>query len=176
MAIASIEVFSRYHVTSSDRRARLQNEVSTTLEHMSKQLLGAIGNTGNWAVKVNNNCIRVRLDSNHNGFVDDNDTWIAYCLAGISTPDPVINFYPNAGTDVNPGGTIETLAHKITVLQFSPGSPDGSLDATDGSLHDSVLKVEITARWLPDPAHPASQDNPEVTMNNKISMPSVSTR
>jgi len=45
LGFASINVFSRYHVITSDRRAKLQNEVSYCMEHMTRNISMAFGNT-----------------------------------------------------------------------------------------------------------------------------------
>lgn len=38
LSLFNIELFGRFHLFSSQKRARLQNEVSRALEHMTKHL------------------------------------------------------------------------------------------------------------------------------------------
>lgn len=176
IAIANIEVFSRFHVTAADRRTKLQNEISFALDHMNKRITNAIGYSTNWAVLrepyAGGERIRVRIDSNGNGKVDPTptDTWIAYRHENLGTTDSVIRFYPTIASTSN-----EIISHKILLdsgvvvkgVEFI-----GNFNPTTNYLEDNVLEVKITARWQPD--QPATQDNPEVTMRSKIYMPSVS--
>ena len=168
LGIASIEIFSRHHVLSSDRRAKLQNEASLALEHMTKHISDAIGNTASseppFVLYADNKGIRVRTDSNRDGRVDVNDVWIAYRHEDIGSPvtDSAIRYYPTAGTGVSPSGTPQPIARKVVI-----GSTGFEL-TTEGR----TIEVKITCRWHPNQA--VSVDNPEVTMRSKIDMPSVS--
>lgn len=178
LGITSIEVFSRFHVLSSNRKARLQNEASVALEHMSKYISQAIGNTVNdRALRgyADNKGIRIRIDSDGNGRADTTDTWIAYRHEDIGSPatDSEIRFYPNAGNTETPAGSYESIARKVVIstpsfygLEFI-GTFNGSMWLTD-----RIVEVKVTCRW--DPAAPVSVDNPEVTMRTRIEMPSMS--
>ncbi len=186
LGIANLQLFSRYQVTSSDRRAKLQHNASYVLEHMAKEIGQAIGDLNNPAIVAyaDNRGIRIKIDSNRDGRRDDDtvDLWIAYRHENIpplpATPtDSEIRFYRNAGDTETPSGSPETLARKIVIsdppsvygLEFSVNFNE------DNELIDNVIEVKIITRWDPDPSQPVSPDNPEVTMLNSIKMPSVST-
>jgi prepilin-type N-terminal cleavage/methylation domain-containing protein len=200
LAIGNVEIFSRYHVVSADQRAKLQNEISLSLDQMSKKLLNAIGSTGNWAVRAHaGRGVSIRIDSNPdgpNGMADSEDKWVAFVLqpkgSGVNRDNeiwycwdlPDGDTIPNAlsskceivGHKLIPGvyiGPVPTLANEHNVykgLNFLPGS-GGSWEA-DG-LHDSVLQIVAIARWFP--GEEKGNTNPEVIMDTKVSMPSVST-
>jgi hypothetical protein len=182
LGFSSIDLFSRFHVTTSDRRIQLQNDVATALEHMTKQISRAIGNTAltdTVAVKAyaDNKGIRIRIDdSPANGYVDANDTWIAYRHENIGSPatDSEIRFYPNAGSIETPAEPHESIAHRIVIssggvygVEFS-----GNFDV-NGWLLDNILEVKVSGRW--NPAQTVSNENPEVTLRTRILMPAVST-
>lgn len=183
LGISNLEVFSRYQVTSSDRRAQLQNEASLVLEHMAKWISRAIGDPNDMAVKAydDNKGIRIRIDDNPaDGRVSPADTWIAYRHEDIADPpiDSEVRFYPNAGnTEILPVGpnAYQVLARKVLIstptlygLEFS-----GNFDA-NGWLADNAIEVKIITRWNPVSSVPVSPDNPQVQMRNIIRMPSVS--
>ena len=174
IGLSSIDLFSRYHVLTADRRVRLQNEVSLALEHMTKHISQAIGSTlrldRNTDPAVvfyqNTQGFRIRIDSNPvNGRPDQTDTWIAYCHEPINGPQPDsgIFYYSNAGATEPPGGNPEIITHKVVT------------DNTGFTyiLTDNYLTIGIVCRW--DPTQPRSADNPEISLNTTIKMPSVST-
>lgn len=167
IGIVSIEIFSRYQVLSSDRRAKLQNEASLVLEHMTKHISQAIGDTvSNPAIRVyaDNKGIRVRVDSNQNGMVDAADTWIAYRHEDIGSPatDSEIRYYENTGDTEAPVGSYESIARKIVI----------SSNGLEFVVSDRVIEVKVFCRF--NPAQGVSVDNPEVTMRTKIDIPAVS--
>ena len=47
LGLLNIDMFGRYQVLSSNRRAQLQNQVSFLIDHISKQILFAEGNITN---------------------------------------------------------------------------------------------------------------------------------
>jgi hypothetical protein len=171
LGFSSIDLFSRFHVTTSARRIQLQNDVATALEHMTKQISRAIGNTADPAVKAytDNKGIRIRIDDNPaNGQVDAADTWIAYRHEDIGSPatDSEIRFYPNATTSEPPAGSSESIAHRIVIS-------GGGVYGVEFWLLDNILEVKVSGRW--NPAQTVSNENPEVTLRTRILMPAVST-
>jgi len=175
IGIVSIEMFSRYQVLNSDRRAKLQNGASVALEHMAKHISQAIGNTVSGpAVRRYSDLkgVMIRVDSNNNGMADAADTWIAYRHEDIGGPatDSEIIFYPNSGSTETPVGSYETITRKLVVgssgLEFI-----GNFDAQRW-LTDRSIEVKVVCRFKP--AEAVSVDNPENTMRTKIDMPSVS--
>ncbi|MEK6727605.1 MAG: hypothetical protein AABY28_02885 [Candidatus Omnitrophota bacterium] len=179
IAITSIEVFSRYHVLSSDRRVKLQNEASLALEHMTKHISQAIGNTvSDPMVKAyaDGSGVRVRVDSNQNGMADAADTWIAYRIENIGTPvtDAEIRYYENAGNGEAPAGSYQSIARKVVIKQGSSSGLEfiGNFDPQRW-LTDRPIEGKVVCRFRP--AEAVSVDNPETTMRTKIDMPFVST-
>lgn len=180
LGFSSIDLFSRYHVITSDRRVKIQNEASLGLEHMTKQISRAIGNEiadgANQVVDTTaiagDPAIRVYVDANGNGKKDSSpsDYWIAYRFTG-ATGNPntqyQIWYYSNY---VNPGSPYETIARNITL--FTPIKPINS----SNQLNNNFITIQLTACWNPATAvlPNGAADNPCVSMNTNIKMPSVS--
>ena len=151
LAVGRIDYFSRFQLISSDRRVRLQNEVTYILEHMTKSLVGtadtggAIGN-----ISTDGNSINLAIDSDKDGRwsnTSDRNIWYRYNV----TPFNIM---------YNNGITSENLATRGVILNNTY------------SYTDNYINVSITARW--DPGKDRSPENPEITMNTTIIMPSVS--
>jgi MSHA biogenesis protein MshO len=167
LGLAGINIFSRFHVISSERRAKLQNEASFVLEHMTKEINRAIGNTaiaGENPVLISGDpAVSVYVDSDASGGPGDgvrdtvNDHWIAYRFTGSTAPQFQVLYYPSY---VNPTDPNESIAKRI-------------LSPPNITLTDNYLSVQLTACW--DPAVAESVDNPCVDMSTRIKMPSVST-
>ena len=171
LAIGNIQIFSRYHVITADRRAKLQNEASFALEHITKNIGKAIGNRDDWPVKIYNdaNGIMVRIDSNGSGRTESvnitavnsttnvayvvlpADKWIAYRRSGST-----ILYYPDAGSDdfpIGPAGSSEIIANHVLAssggLVFGPGSARemiNQINASDATRTDYVPVVGFTDR------------------------------
>jgi hypothetical protein len=182
LAFANIDLFSRFHVLTADRRAKVQNEVSYVLEHMTKEIGKAIGDINNPAVDTTTDiqgdpAIIAWVDGNPyavppvspNGRreVYPNDHRIAYRFTtetGAPGTRTQIWYYANCvGPNCNQAGTVgpEVIATRIYAGDWNPS-------------YNNVF-VEITGRWDPDPAQQPSPDNPAITMRTRINMPSVST-
>lgn len=174
LGFSSIDLFSRYHVITSDRRIKAQNEASYALEHMSKEIVKAIGNERvygtNTVVDLQDPIgteaarIKVYIDANQNGLretVSGTDYWIAYRFHNSGSESYQILYCRQCRNKpcTQCESSWETLSNKITNFNVSK------------SLN--FVEVQITARW--DPALASSSDNPSVNMRNRISMPSVST-
>jgi len=160
-----IEVFSRYHLITADRRAKLQNEASYLVAHMSKHLLVAMGDFEHDAVARTASGTGFYIDA----FIDDDAdgirsataaSRIRYCYqsgdCGMASQDYTVFF--RAGT--NPG---ELIVRRIKHFNVS-------LDETENNL----LAVNLTACWDPSRADCGTSDNPSVSIQTKIRMPSVS--
>ena len=166
LGINSISIFSHYQVVSSDRRAKLQNEVSYSLDHMTKHISMAIGDISNdpiaWYDNANHNLgLRVRTDSDKDGIADTGDTWIGYRHVGNQ-----IVYCPNDNGSVPcPNSEVISSDHILTLaLTRNPIiNPD----------EFNNLGITVGARW--DPSKAVSQDNPEVSMQATVNLPSVST-
>ncbi len=167
LGINSISIFSHYHLISSDRRAKLQNDLSYCLDHITKEASKAIGNEAIFGsttvVNATNGSLTVFIDANQNAQKDaePNDYWIQYKLNGNT-----LNYCSQCPDKACATcSSLQPLSSKITA--FTPDPPNFAADG-------NYIKVRIiTGRW--DPANPVSQDNPEVTMQTTINLPSVST-
>ncbi len=170
LGINSINIFSHYQVISSDRRAKLQNDLSYCLDHITKEGLKAIGNERvfglNSAVNVSGSRLSFFIDGNKNGRIDGvntstGDYWIRYSLA--SNQLSYCGLCPSAAA--SSCSNCSVLSNKITTF-----TPSKSANFASGT-HIDVL---ITGRWTPGSA--VSADNPEVSMRSTIQLPSVSSQ
>ena len=179
VGFSNIDTFSRYHVMSSDRQVKLQNDASYVLEHMAKNITGtgtlggAIGDINQPPVNLTtiggDNAIKVWIDYNPNGQRDASDREIAYRFTG-SPAAYQIKFCPECTngpcTNCNPNwNSTEILSSRISTFTPTYSSTDNYID------------IDITACWDPDgsPVTCSSLDNPALSMKNRISMPAVST-
>ena len=167
LGFVSIDLFSRHHVLTSERRAQVQNEVSYVLEHMAKQISRAIGNANQPTVTIENpnpNATRIRVwvdgdpyatpSVSPNGRRDANDIEIAYQW---NSNNNRVRYWPKFP------GPNEEISNRVTNF--------------DVSQTDNYVSVELTSCWDPDgtPFGCGTSDNPTVTMRTRIKMPSVST-
>jgi len=166
VGFSNIDTFSRYHVITSDKKAKLQNDASYVLEHMTKEINKAIGdvNQSEPAVSVttidSDPAIIAWIDYNQNGKRDSapSDRRIAYRYR--SSPDYQMRYYSDySGSPTS----YEIISRKIS--------------AFSRSLTDNYVFVEITTCDDPDGSLAAcgTLDNPQLTMKNRIYMPAVST-
>ncbi len=177
LTVSSIDRFSRFHLATSQHRAELQNKVSYIMEHMSKNILGAIGNeknTGENSVvgivpdypSPGFSMLHVRIDLNQNGKHDSADErafWWYHSNYSI--------YYWPAG-----GSAWEWLDPSMKIAAVTFLKP---VDAF-GILDRNYIDVSVTACWDPTSIDLAvypdgTPDNPCVTMSQRMRMPSVST-
>jgi len=180
VGFSNIDTFSRYHVTSSDRRVKLQNDASYVLEHMAKNITGtgtrggAIGDINQPPVNLTtiggNNAITVWIDANINGTRDAPDKQIVYRYR--PAPNYEIRYYPNY-TDAP--ASYEVITSKKIRPDFSSNLSQPTYCAYNSD--NNYIDVQITACWDPDgsPAACGSLDNPALVIKNRIYMPAVST-
>lgn len=179
LGINSISIFSHYQVISSDRRAKLQNNVSYSLDHITKQGLKTIGNEKvfnppvNSAVRVSalnatNSFLAFFIDANGNGRRDTvDDYWIRYSFASASRQ---LSYCDNCGSSSACGTCFATDGREVLSNKITAFRPTKVAKSGEGIHH---VEVEITGRWYV--SMPVSADNPEVTMKTTIQLPSVST-
>lgn len=166
----SIDLFSRHHVISSDRRAKVQNEVSYAIEYMSKYVQQSIGDFNNPPIR------RYPASGAQTGFevrVDDpltpsylDENWVSFYLDGNTLK-------------ALQGGTTEILSGRIagvfagdTVMPEYPSTeptPVGFyVKITDGVAVD----IGLVGRY--NSAVAASPDNPQISMKTRLISPSSS--
>jgi len=182
LAINNLNIFSRYHLVSADRRVKTQNDVSYILDHMTKNITNAIGNTSiDDMIHVINNpndaSVEVFIDANGNGQKEASinnpgaavDHWIAYRYDATGGVRNQIRYCPRCRDDncnfAQCMDAVDVLSRKIT--NFTPAF---------NSSNNYVDIQQITACWDPTASVAAcgTSDNPSVTMSTSISLPSIS--
>lgn len=171
LGINNIDIFSRYHFISTDRRAKLQNDVSRCLEHITKSLAQAIGNETAFgsgsAVLAAANTLAVLIDANGNGLRDEGagDYWVRYKL---NTGNHTLSYCrqcPDSACSSCSVSPEESLAKDLTV--FSP--------TIANLISGNYIDVSISACWDPTGTIGScgSSENPSVSMATSISLPSL---
>jgi hypothetical protein len=175
LGISQVHIFSIFQARNSDIRAKLQNEVSIALEHMSKHFAMAIGDANNVPVLgyADNRGIRIRIDDNPaNGRLDAADHWIGYRHEGSQ-----IKFFPN-DPDGSHSLTSEVIADHILITS-NPALPESAANLYglridyNNVFPINTMDITIRARW--NPAAAVSANNPEVVMQTTVIAHSVST-
>ena len=174
LGINSIDVFSRFHFFSTDRRAKLQNDVSYCLEHMTKYFFYAIGNESlpgmaNSVVFIspnssNTSILSVFVDANGSGVKDAGDTWSGYLFNSNAHKLTYYAQCADSACSIAAGSPL-VLSSKITAFSAVK-------DFTKGPY----VNVSLTACWDPTQttATCGTSDNPSVTMATSLALPSVS--
>ncbi|MCU0665760.1 MAG: prepilin-type N-terminal cleavage/methylation domain-containing protein [Candidatus Omnitrophica bacterium] len=191
-ALTSINTFINHNALSSDRRSKLQNEVSYTLEHMTKEIGKARGNeVASGAGKV----LAITASASAGGQVirflaNDNDyavpgNWAAYLYIPQGYPNSYQIRYCEkcADTDCNscsfPASWAALPANYIIARKVKVFVPDKPMinDPSDQRLNQNYFSVRITSCWDPALASPpdGTSENPCITMETRMKMPSVST-
>jgi len=166
----SIDLFSRHHVVSSDRRAKVQNEIVRSLEYMSKYVQQSIGDFNNPPIKaypavVGQTGFQVRVDLNTPqtpGNLAD-DTWVIFYLDTNSLKTQT-------------GGATEVLSSRIIsnfATNVMPETPDKGFYV---SITDQGTAVDIGLVGRYDPTTASTTDNPQLSMKTRLICPSSSAR
>jgi hypothetical protein len=178
LGIMSIDNFGRYHLITSDRRARLQSEVSYTLEHMHKYIVQGSGNSMYPPIErlAANNGFRVRVDRNNPATPSDltDDTWVSYTLGSGASSNTLTCTLRNT---TGPVISTEILATRVLAgvaygIMPSPAVSGFNINITDPGPNGSAVEIGLVSRW--DPANASSSDNPQVEMKTKILAASAS--
>jgi hypothetical protein len=165
LSVSVINIFSQKEIRISDRNSQCQKEAAYVLEYIIKEIYNGIGDFSHPAVVSttidSNPSIIIRKDSNRNGMIDliPADLQSAFVYNADSYE---IFYYPDVSS---PSRLV--ISKNIFMPDFVP------------AIKDNYITIEITACWDPggkkSHADCGSQDNPLVTMKNRITMPSVST-
>ena len=157
VGLSSIGTFSRHHVMSSERRVKLQNELSYALEHMSKNIQRATGDATRPALSVlaPGDLLSVRVDPNpSNPTVDiSNDIIVTYSHSFQTIDGKVQGIL--SYTDPNDPSTPVVLSRHIVGFPFSIEPGSGGLG----------VQISLVARWIVPIGPP---DNIEVRMTTKV--------
>ncbi|MDD2927349.1 MAG: hypothetical protein PHE30_00660 [Candidatus Omnitrophica bacterium] len=173
LGINNIDIFSRRHLVSADQRAKVQNDVSRSLEHITKSAGNSIGNEtvygSNTTIYIspdstNTTTLSFFTDTNGNGLrnPDAGDYWIRYSLNTTSHDLSYCNQCADADCAVC-SGTEEVLAQGITAFSVTKDFSQGN-----------YMNVTITGCW--DPALTCNtSSNPGMAMSTTLTLPSLST-
>ena len=186
----AIEKIGRQDLFNTDHRAKVQNNVSYVLDHMTtnitgrKKLLadnityqirgGAIGNTRISPYPVDttgiggDNAIKIYIDSNNNGKLDpgsgtNEDKQIAYRYRPASASPATDRYqiwYYSNYTDYS--GSYEVLTGNRIRPDFSSNTGQYTYVVYDAAKN--YLDVQITGCW--DPTQPDGSTNACGTLNN----------
>jgi|GEM_PF-2456545 len=175
LGFVSVDLFSRHHLFTADKRTKLQNELSLVLEHMSKNIIrstGDAGNAGLWTGTTSSgeDVVDIRVDDSvppTPGNYSD-DIWVGYGLDGRAGHGGELFFCNNTINHTN-YGTREALARHIPGTGFNFNLVADPVTGTPVGVN-----VSITARE--NIANPASLDNPEVNMRATVYSRSTSAR
>ncbi len=167
VGISSLDSYFRFHLTASDRRVQIQNELAFVLEDMGKNVVRATGNV--------NDPIIVDLTPASNGFrvkvdVSDPNTWIEYTRSGNKIQRKVGT---GSAEDLNRGNIILDPTTEPT----KPVAKEGFIysvisDAVTGGVVG--IYVSLIARY--DPTQNTSLDNPEIATAARFYSRSASSR
>lgn len=169
----AIDTFTRHHVISSSRIAKIQHDVSQALEHINRNAVLATGNEvadgANTVVRAVGSQVSFHVDMTGHDSVAD--TWIAYRLNASHQ----IQFCPNClgsaacgtcspGWGTDPNNTISS-DHIITFMPTKEHNP----------MTENFINTRICACWrnIDNCAAPTA-DNPCVTMDARVYFPSIS--
>lgn len=169
VSIFSLDIFGHYHIIGLDKRRRVQNQVSDVLEHMSKNIINAVGNTaisGMSPVNITDGpTLEVYLDkpgesetSGDGRYGTGGDIWVAYRYNSSGYEMRYCSDYGAA--DCNTDWSV--IGKNISA--FSPTY----------NPSDNFITVNISGCWNSSEASTCgSPNNPAVNMTTRFNMLSV---
>ena len=167
LAFFSIDLFSRNHVISSDRRAKVQNEISYAIGDMSKYVQQSIGDYNNppivrYPAAGAQTGFQVRLDLNNPRTPRDllDDSWVIFYLNG------------NQLIRILPGYPNETLSSRVSGIFVANVMPDYPTEGFYVRIADQGMSVDVGLVGRYDPAATANSDNPQIAMKTRLVSPS----
>jgi len=181
LAFTNFELFGRYQLISSDRRAKLQNEVSRLIDHVSKHIIEAAQGQGS-ALMGPGNVVSITTPANRvqlSYYADVpasgatladgvGDTWRSYRFynSGAAAANRNQVQYCSQCNNSNCGtctGGWAIIAQRIAT--FTP---------TPNPLTSNSVNINTAACWdAVTTPFPGNQDNPCVSMQATITLPSV---
>ncbi|HNW40043.1 MAG TPA: hypothetical protein PL125_04510 [Candidatus Omnitrophota bacterium] len=171
LSFYSLETYSHKQVVSADRRAKVQNSLTLSLEHMSKYVQQGTGNINFPAIKLypasaTKTGFQVRVDLNDPQTPDDlsDDAIVYYTLSGNTL---------SVGCTGTCGSVVaEDLSNKI-VANFNnsvmPAAPTDGFYVSVDALGNSV-DIGLLGRYTPGetPTAETKLSNPQVAMKTKL--------
>jgi Tfp pilus assembly protein PilW len=196
LAIVSVDVFTKTHVLSAERRIQVQEYVSYVLSHIAKQVPLAIGNEVlNQPLIGTDSVARVTtgttttlgvfIDANQDGRRDipaGTDRWIGY---SYNPTNFTVSFCSACSDNVcsTCSSSWEVLSNKIT--NFVPAVSKGAIGTCTSCLTRNYMRVDTAACYDPDasdmvfpnpPLPCGNTENPSSSMTTRIDMPSITLR
>jgi Tfp pilus assembly protein PilE len=183
LSIQSISIFSWDRLINSDRRSKVQNELSYALEHMSKYVQLATGNINRPAIQLfppgNPTGFLVRVDSMTPSDLSD-DAQIKYSLDGNDLTVECLSDCPanfineTLSTRVCSGVAVGAVLPDPLGVNPSDGlylritDDDGNVVNTGGNI-----EIGLVGQFLPTQARGAR--NPQIGMKTRLICNSCST-
>lgn len=158
LGVSSIDVFSRFHLITSDRRVQLQNQASLCVEQVAKDVVRGIGTASDPAVQAcTANELQVRYDSNNNGQIDSTTAVGGDKLARFYRNGNQFEYYPDYGRD---NSTHKDLTTKV--VNHVLGTPI-NIFTWEGSV---IVRMELVLRH--DSASNRSIENPQLRVFSRV--------
>jgi len=163
----SIDLFSRNHVISADKRVKVQNQISYALDYISKYVQQGVGEFNSPAIRRYpaagvQTGFQVRVDLNTprtpGNLVDD--PWITFYLDGNALKVIFIT-------------TTEVLTEKIISNFSATVMPDYPTAGFYARITDNGMAVDVGLVGRYDPAVAVSSDNPQIAMKTRLVCPSA---
>ncbi|MCX5710315.1 MAG: hypothetical protein NT088_06330 [Candidatus Omnitrophica bacterium] len=174
MGISSMEVFSRQHLIGSSRRSLLQNELSSALEHISKNIARATGNqsaAGNQPIQLLANGFSVRVDTKQTMQDLSDDLVFSY----TSTLDPTTGSYTLSckcvGSDCPADIVLSShlrpnVTNGVMTDSIAPDALSGLYIDLPAEDKGTTAEIGLVARYYPDKA--ISSNNPQIQMKSRM--------
>jgi Tfp pilus assembly protein PilE len=174
LALVSIDTFSRHHMKTSDRRSRLQNEITFVLENMQKYVSRGVGKVNASSYNVlqyvaNGFRIRVDLRNTPSDFTDDLYFDYVLSVSNLTCSCGPVGAGPAACPADCPAGGEILSSHMVTGYQSAltmPNNPTLAGYYVNITDNGSAVEVGLAARW--DPTTPKTAENPQVEMKTKM--------
>lgn len=178
IGFASVDLFARYQVISSDRRSQILNEASIAVEAIAQKVRHSEG----WIDQKP----FIIYDPNGDGVGDDVGGAVGKRLdVRINNDDPLsigrdfcrfeieisqtqgqkLRFYPNFTQNSN---SYQTISGKITEFNLTAIDPSNS-----DPIRPYALKIHVKTAYDPDAA-PTYPDNPDAAIDTVVVCPSAS--
>lgn len=185
LSLYSIDSFSRGQLMNSDRRAKVQNELSYVIEHMTKYTQKASGTVSNKAIEAIASGFQLRVDLRDPGLQtpsDLNDAWVSYVLTGNTLSASCIEIIPGngaCGSFVNENLSAKIVAGFVsgTLPDPLPNNPAGFYVLIGVGAQSNLVDIGLVGRYNPTevPTPATKSANPQVAMKTKIICNSAST-
>jgi Tfp pilus assembly protein PilW len=193
LGLSSIEIFSRTHLIGSSRRSLLQNELSHSLEHMSKNIVQASGNqlsATNQPIQLITNGFSVQIDPNQTPQDLADDLIYSYCLGCVGSAATKPNTLSVACVPASTGhaspAACPTGADTVLSTHINPGVVTSTIMPENNPAkgfyiniteNGTTVEVGLVAKYTPSASSAdISTNNPQIQMKNRLQARNVSTR